>query len=71
VSIGAQLQKARRRAGLTLRDVADASGGVLTAGGLSFIETGKHSPNLRSLEALAKVLRVTVVVGPKGVSVRG
>jgi transcriptional regulator with XRE-family HTH domain len=67
--IGTQLRDAREAVALPLREVADRSGGRVTAGGLSLIEQGKRYPNLRTLEALAAVLGVTITVRPKGVDV--
>jgi transcriptional regulator with XRE-family HTH domain len=69
VVIGTQLREAREAAGLSLRDVAAASDDRITAGGLSLIEQGQRYPTLRTLEALASVLRVTISVRPKGVDV--
>jgi len=67
--IGVQLREARHRAGLTLREVSIHSDGGISTVGLCLIEQGKTYPNLRTLEALASVLGVTISVRPKGVDV--
>jgi transcriptional regulator with XRE-family HTH domain len=68
-SIGSGLRHARELAGLSLRGVASATEGRLTAGALSLIERGHRYPSLRSLEALALALRVVIKISPAGVSV--
>jgi transcriptional regulator with XRE-family HTH domain len=69
MSIGAQIRRAREGAGLSQREVADATHGVLSAAGLSRIESGQRYPTLRSLEALsvAPGLRVVIERGRTGV----
>lgn len=64
--IGSKIRKERQAAGLSLRDVAAATGGRLTAGGLSLIENGR-TPTLPTLTALASALHVRFVVTPRGV----
>lgn len=66
--VGTKLRQARESAGLSLRDVAAASSGRISAGGLSLVERGEHYPSLRTLEALARVLRVRITVTPRGVT---
>jgi transcriptional regulator with XRE-family HTH domain len=68
MSLGLQLRRARRRAGLSLRDVAARTGGALSPGALSLIETGKRYPSLRTLETLARVLDLAITVSAEGLS---
>jgi transcriptional regulator with XRE-family HTH domain len=65
--LGVKILNAREAAGLSLREVAEASGGRLTPGGLSMIEQGKRYPTLRTLEALSRVLQLRITVTPSGV----
>ena len=70
-SIGQQLREARVRSGLSLREVVARSGGkVGSAATLSLIETGKRHPSLHTLEGVARALDLSVVVGPRKVTVR-
>lgn len=67
--LGATIRQQREAAGLSLREVAIATNGDLTPGGLSLIENGQRYPTLRTIEALACALRVRFVVSPRGVTV--
>lgn len=64
--IGNRIRKERHAAGMSLRDVAAATGGRLTAGGLSLIENGR-TPTVPSLTALASALHVQFTITPRGV----
>jgi transcriptional regulator with XRE-family HTH domain len=55
IRVGAQLRNRRNELGLTLRQVADATG--LTSGFLSQVENDRVSPSLKSLGRIAEVLR--------------
>jgi transcriptional regulator with XRE-family HTH domain len=69
--VGEQLRAAREQAGLSLREVVARSGGkVGSAAALSMIETGARYPSLRTLEGLARALRLTITIGQSGVEVR-
>jgi hypothetical protein len=68
MSLGLQLRRARSGAGLSLRDVAQRTGGTLSPGALSLIETGKRYPSLRTLETLARVLNLVITVSAERVS---
>jgi transcriptional regulator with XRE-family HTH domain len=68
--VGEQMRRAREAAGLTLREVAIGSGSTVSAPGLCMVEKGHRYPSLRTLEAVARVLDVDIVVGPGGVAVR-
>jgi transcriptional regulator with XRE-family HTH domain len=75
MSIGLQLQEARESAGLSLREVCRRTGEPgnperVSPAALSRIENGLRYPSLRTLEALAKTLRVQVSVGPDRVTVK-
>jgi transcriptional regulator with XRE-family HTH domain len=63
--LGTTIREARTARGMSLRQVSAATG--VTPGGLSLIETGKCSPSVRTLEALAAALRVRFTVTPQGV----
>jgi transcriptional regulator with XRE-family HTH domain len=55
-AIGAQIRALRRRAELTVAELAAASS--ISAGMLSKIENGQNSPSLTTLQAVAKALHV-------------
>lgn len=57
-SLGQIVKAAREKAGLSLRDLADACGGTPTSSTIWAIEQDRTSPNRATLEALAKSLRV-------------
>lgn len=69
--IGKELYRKRANARLTLYDVCSLTGGEITPAGLSLIERGKRKPNLATLEVLAKALKLTITVSPRGVVVKG
>lgn len=54
---------------MSQRDVA-ARTADLTPTGISRIERGERYPNLNTLEALAKVLRIEVTIDPLGTHVK-
>lgn len=60
--LGAELRLIRESQGLSIRDLASRAG--LSAEAVSAIERGARYPNLSTLESLASVLEVTVVIGP-------
>jgi transcriptional regulator with XRE-family HTH domain len=57
-SFGREVRRRRQALGITLEDLARASG--LTPNYLGSIELGKRDPSLSTLEAIAKGLRVPV-----------
>jgi transcriptional regulator with XRE-family HTH domain len=67
-ALGQQLRAARHAAGLSLRDI-HALGGPGPAK-LSHYENGKQTPQLETLQRLAALLDVEVVVGAGGTKVR-
>jgi transcriptional regulator with XRE-family HTH domain len=69
--IGSKLRTERERAGLSLRDLAERTGGVVSYAALSMIENDQREPRLDTLHALAKALRLTIAVSPRGVVVKG
>lgn len=63
--IGARIRQARKRKGLSLRDLASASG--LSSSFLSLVERGESSPSLTSLFTITKALDIyptDVIDGP-------
>jgi len=52
----------REQAGLTQQELVGRTGGALTTGGLSRIETGARSPNVRTLETLSRALGVRFLI---------
>jgi len=62
--LGAQLLRIREHLGLTQREVARRTEGALHAAGLSRIESGDRYPSLRTLETLAAVYEMGVIIGP-------
>lgn len=60
--IGAELKSVRERRGLGLRELAALAG--LSAEAVSAVERGSRYPSLPTLEALAAVLEIRIVVGP-------
>jgi transcriptional regulator with XRE-family HTH domain len=65
--IGSKIRRARQAAGLSLRDVATASGGRVTASGLSLIEHGHRYPTVQTLEGVSRALDVRFSITPRGV----
>jgi len=59
-NIGRAIKDARTRADKTLEQLGYEA--YLTAATISRIESGKHSPTLRTLEKIAKALGFVVVV---------
>lgn len=59
-AIGAQLRQIRRRADLSIADLASAAG--ISAGMISKIENGQISPSLSTLDVLAGALAVPITV---------
>src|SRR3981189_3447395 len=57
-AIGAQLRQIRRRADLSIADLASAAG--ISAGMVSKIENGQISPSLSTLDVLAGALAVPI-----------
>lgn len=57
-AIGVQVRLLRRRAGITVAELASAAG--LSGGMLSKIENGQISPSLATLQALAEALNVPI-----------
>ena len=55
---GEHMRKARRKAGLTLRELAQRSG--LGYNSISQIELGKREPNIVTAELLADALGLTI-----------
>lgn len=62
MTIGEQLRRARERAGRSQREVAKATGGVVSSPALSRIERDERYPTLRTLEALTAALGVRLIV---------
>jgi transcriptional regulator with XRE-family HTH domain len=60
--LGDELRQVRERRGLSAREVARQAG--ISVETLSAWERGRRYPSLQSLEALAPVLRIRVVIGP-------
>lgn len=58
ISIGSRIREARKAAGLTQKQLAEKCGMFDSA--LRRIESGKHIPNLVTLEMIAEFLGVTV-----------
>jgi transcriptional regulator with XRE-family HTH domain len=56
--------------GLSTREVAARTDGVITYAGLSRIEIGARYPRLRTLEALCEVLGITIEINSKGTRVK-
>lgn len=54
-----RLKLARKRAGLSLRALADKAGGIVSAQGIGHYETGKSRPGSQILIALSRALDVT------------
>lgn len=63
--LGRKLFEIRLQRGLSQRKLAQGSED-LTATGVSRVERGERWPNLRTLEALSKTLRVAFVIDPNG-----
>jgi transcriptional regulator with XRE-family HTH domain len=63
-AIGREVKRHREKMGLTISELANASG--LSAGMLSKIENGATSPSLSSLQALTKALQVPLTSLFKG-----
>jgi len=59
-SVGRTIKDARTRAGKTLEQLGYEAD--LTAATVSRIESGKHSPTLRTLEQIAKALGFVVII---------
>lgn len=57
-SVGARIRSRREQAGWTQQQLADAAG--LPQSHLSKLETGRHSPNMFTLEKIAAALQVAV-----------
>lgn len=62
LTIGADLKNARERRGFGLRELASLAG--VSPEAVSSIERGSRYPSLQTLEALAAVLDVRIVIGP-------
>jgi transcriptional regulator with XRE-family HTH domain len=60
--IGEELRAVRLKRGLSARKVTTAAG--ISPSTLTAIESGARYPSLRTLETLAKCLRVSIVIGP-------
>lgn len=60
--LGAELRRARERAGLGVRELATLAG--LSPEAVSAIERGRRYPSLQTLEALAHALNIRIVIGP-------
>lgn len=60
--LGRELCLIRERRGLSIREMSVESG--VSREAISAIERGDRYPSLQTLEALVRVLNVTVVVGP-------
>lgn len=61
--IGAEIRTLRERRGLSQRQVADHAGVSLSS--IKAIESGERYPTLRTLEALADCLQMTVTITPR------
>ena len=57
-SFGHEVRRRRKALGLTLEEVAEASG--LTPNYIGSVELGKRDPSLSTMESLAKALRAAV-----------
>lgn len=62
MTLGSDLRKARERRGFGVRELAALAG--LSAEAVSAVERGARYPSLPTLEALAAVLEIRIVVGP-------
>jgi len=60
--LATQVRQMRELAGLTQQQLVGRTDGALTTGGLSRIETGARSPNVRTLETLSNALDVRFVI---------
>jgi transcriptional regulator with XRE-family HTH domain len=60
--LGQELRVIRERRGLTVRTAAGLAS--ISAEALSALERGDRYPSLRTLESLAEVLRIRIVIGP-------
>lgn len=60
--IGAEIRTLREKRGLGQRQVADHAGISLSS--IKAIENGERYPTLRTLEALADCLQMTVTITP-------
>ena len=56
--VGARLRQLRERAGLSLDQLADLTGGVVGGSAIGRIERGERSPTLETMQALAHALDV-------------
>lgn len=54
MTMGDKIKRRREKAGMTQKDLADASG--LTQSSVSYYESGERTPSLKTLAALAKAL---------------
>jgi hypothetical protein len=68
-AVAKTLRLAREARGLSLREAAGFSGGLLSPAGLSLIERGERVPTLTSLEAIAKATRAVITLDASGVHV--
>lgn len=60
--LGEELSLIRERRGLSIRDLSAESG--VSREAISAIERGVRYPSLQTLEALAHVLNISIVIGP-------
>lgn len=60
--LGEDLSLIRERRGLSIRDLAAESG--VSREAISAIERGVRYPSLQTLEALARILNISVIIGP-------
>ena len=61
--LGKELCLIRERRGLSVRDLSAASG--VSREAISAIERGDRYPSLQTLEALCRVLSISVIIGPE------
>lgn len=60
--LGEELSLIRERRGLSIRDLSAESG--VSREAISAIERGVRYPSLQTLEALAHVLNISIIIGP-------
>jgi len=60
--LGSELRAIRETRGLTVRDLAERAD--VSPEAVSAIERGARYPNLRTLEQIAEVLRIRIIIGP-------
>jgi transcriptional regulator with XRE-family HTH domain len=60
--IGEELRAIREKRGVSARTMAREAG--ISSSTLQAIESGARYPSLRTLEALAECLRISIVIGP-------